>query len=219
MTVKEDIEQQTHSNANALQFMPVLNVEHGTHKLPYDIGKCSVDSDLGLLAVETDKRISCIDMKSKKIIFDHKCPSISGENYSYQMYSHSWIVFNGKKYLSCQTEMGIIKFFKFRKDNNSFVEAKGLGISLDWYPGVNHIYCCEFDKTFENIIMVIDGKKLEKRAVKSNKVLVSIKLEEKIGVPDGKALSLSNDGNWCVIGGGHRKSYFYLIEIDKKVQH
>eukprot|EP01084_Bolivina_argentea_P077443 140467_1 len=32
-------------------------------------------------------------------------------------------------------------------------------------------------------------------------------------------MSLSNDGKWCVIGGGAGKSYFYLVEIDKKVQH
>merc|ERR1712172_260205 len=100
---------------------------------------------------------------------------------------------------------------------NSFVEEKQLTIVL----GENDaITCCEFDQTFENVIIVKNGNVLEKRKVKKgNDVLVSINLEAEISATNLKVLSVSNDGKWCVVGGGKYVSYFYLIEIDKKIQH
>ena len=34
-----------------------------------------------------------------------------------------------------------------------------------------------------------------------------------------KLLSLSDDGTVCAVGGGDRKSYFYVIDLESKAQH
>eukprot|EP01084_Bolivina_argentea_P131294 231769_1 len=51
-----------------LKFEPVLNVKEEVKDNNVDdiVGKCSVDSSLGLLAIESKGKISCIDIKEKK---------------------------------------------------------------------------------------------------------------------------------------------------------
>merc|ERR1712079_78555 len=58
----------------------------------------------------------------------------------------------------------------------------------------------------------------EKRALKNqNEVLISVKLEDEIGLMFNKLFSLSNDGKFCVIGGGDNK-FYYIIALDTKEQ-
>eukprot|EP01084_Bolivina_argentea_P027295 50738_1 len=82
------------------------------------------------------------------------------------------------------------------------------------------LFLCEvislFYWKFENIILVKNKNILEKRAVNNmNEVVVSITLEQQIKPSfDKKILSLSNDGELCVIGGTSK--YFYLIDFTKK---
>eukprot|EP01084_Bolivina_argentea_P318098 551587_1 len=200
-----------------LKFEPVLTVSEqvGDDNIAREVGKCSVDSSLGLLAVESKGKISCIDIEKKKEIFTETRDKTLTDN---EMHSHRWIVIDGQKYFAIQWSQNTIRFFKIKQDDNSFTEAKKLRICLD---EMDTITCCEFDETFENIIIVKNGETLEKRAIKnSDNVLISIKLETKIDSSFGtKILSLSNDGNWCIIGGGYEISYFYLIQIDTKIQY
>ena len=60
---------------------------------------------------------------------------------------------------------------------------------------------------------------MEKRSLLDvGNVAMSIELEENISYSESKLLSLSNDGSFCVIGGGVGKSYFYMLDLEKKTQ-
>eukprot|EP01084_Bolivina_argentea_P082074 148613_1 len=217
MTVSDDDEKQTNAkDVTQLKFEPVLNVKDQVkdNTVHTKVGKCTVDSDLGILAVESYRQISCINIQNKKEIFSQDRGKTNGA----QMFTHSWVVINAEKYLAFQSNKNTIQFFKVKPDDNSFTDAKELTICLDQNDTIS---CLEFDENGENIILVKNKDTLEKRAVKNgNDVLISIQLQQNITPASGTTtLSLSNDGKWCVIGGGANKSYFYLIEIDKKVQH
>eukprot|EP01084_Bolivina_argentea_P092149 165815_1 len=97
MTVtKYDQKQQTNGKEfKDLKFEPVLNVKEEVkdNNVARQVGKCSVDSSLGLLAVESRGKISCIDMKEKKEIFSEKRETSDDETHS-----HSWIVIDDQKY-------------------------------------------------------------------------------------------------------------------------
>eukprot|EP01084_Bolivina_argentea_P131295 231770_1 len=104
-----------------LKFEPVLNVKEEVKDNNVDdiVGKCSVDSSLGLLAIESKGKISCIDIKQKKEIFREKRQTSQCE-----MHSHNWIVIDGQKYFAVQWSKNTIRFFKVKQDDNSFIEEK-----------------------------------------------------------------------------------------------
>eukprot|EP01084_Bolivina_argentea_P092150 165816_1 len=121
MTVtKYDQKQQTNGKEfKDLKFEPVLNVKEEVkyNNVAWEVGKCSVDSSLGLLAIESKGKISCIDIKEKKEIFGKTRQTSNDE-----MHSHSWIVIDGQKYLSVQWSKNTIRFFKVKQDDNSLIE-------------------------------------------------------------------------------------------------
>ena len=51
-----------------------------------------------------------------------------------------------------------------------------------------------------------------------NDVLMSIKLDHFVDEDDSKQLSLSNDGTFCIIGGGS-EPYSFLIDLPDQKQH
>eukprot|EP01084_Bolivina_argentea_P027294 50737_1 len=200
-------------NPADLKFVPVLELDHvdGSASLGSAIGKCSIDTDLNLLAVEAPTQISCIDINSKKMIFTKTRNDLPNATFS-----HNFILKDNTKYMSFQTKDNEVKFFEIKNGNN-FKEAKKFTLSA---KRKDVIYGFEFDKNCENVIVVKNGDTLEKRAVKNiNKVVVSIKLKQSVNASNGtKILSLSNDGALCILGGGYETDYCYLIDIDKKIQ-
>eukprot|EP01084_Bolivina_argentea_P022513 41838_1 len=162
-----------------------------TSKLRGYTGKCSIDQSMGLLAVESRDGIVVIDINRKKMVFSEKVTQ-SGDSDESNLHSHCWMDIDNKKYLSVQTSDNIITFFNINKvtdDEYKCEEDETLRICLGETDTIN---CCEFDETFENIIIVKNCNTLEKRAVKnSNNVSISIELEKEIRTTNLKILSLS----------------------------
>eukprot|EP01084_Bolivina_argentea_P064195 117108_1 len=218
MTVTEEVGNDVGVNSKdvtELKFEPILNVSTIDSKDSFRInGKCSMDKDLGVLAIETSSVIAAIDINRKKEIFRE-----SRSTDQYNLHSHNFVDIDNKKYLSVQTAGNTIKFFHIKQTDNEYKheEDESLRICLNDKDRIN---CCEFDKTFENIFYVKNTRVLEKRVVnKTGKVVFSITLEQEISENNMKMMSLSNKGDWCVIAGGGEKGYFYLIDIENKIQH
>ena len=77
-----------------------------------------------------------------------------------------------------------------------------------------------FDLAFEHIFILKDLKVFEKRNLdEPNKVVMSIELEREVESGWSKQLSLSSDGTYCAIRGGHANPYFYLIDLKSEEQH
>ena len=88
--------------------------------------------------------------------------------------------------------------FRVDAKTKSFVEVESLRLCIDENEEINY---SEFDINFEHIFILKNLDVLEKRSLcTANKVMMNIKLEEKVKDDDSKQLSLSNDGTFCVIG-------------------
>merc|ERR1711879_969335 len=172
--------------------------------------KCSIDCDLRLMGMNGGSAYDpdtffCVDIKTKKIAFKHS---------AYGRYSHHWITINDQKYLSLQTTKTAITYFRV-SDGHQFEEDDTMKIVLGDDDEINY---CEYDQSFEHIYIVRNKCILEKRSVNNlSEVVQSIKLENKIGFSGSKLFALSNDGKYCVIGGGD-KSFFYIISLDSHHQ-
>eukprot|EP01084_Bolivina_argentea_P154442 269219_1 len=111
--------------------------------------------------------------------------------------------------------------FKVLKKNNgsySFQEDEQFGINL---AANDVISFCEFDNNFKNVIMIINGQILEMRAVENiNIVKKRIQLSESVTPFRSrfKQLSLSGNGNSCILAGGHKKGYAHFIDIENNEQ-
>eukprot|EP01084_Bolivina_argentea_P027301 50753_1 len=151
-------------------------------------------------------------MTQRKVIFKQKTDNGWG------VFSHNWFSKNNEKHLAFQTAKNTIKIFEVKQGSKfKFKENKSLRISLQPDNVINFV---EFDKNSDNILMVYDESVLQTRAMNNvNKVLVNIKLDEKCLSANDKQLSLSDDGNMCVIAGGATQSYFYIIDIPNQKQH
>eukprot|EP01084_Bolivina_argentea_P011074 20699_1 len=149
MVVKTQEQNNNSSNKNMkdLTFDPILTVndEIKMSNTSKEMYKCSVDTDLRLLGMETDEWFECMNIDTKEVIFEQKCKLDDKGRHC-----HSWIVINNEKYISLQTDMNIIKMFKVLKKNNmfEFEEDEAYRITYDKMDSINF---CEFDKNFENI--------------------------------------------------------------------
>ena len=196
-----------------LKFEPVLNVNKDV-QLNYNAQgyffKGSIDSDLGLLGVSCGfggVKFVCVDMATKKAIFERKSSGKHG---------HHWISINKQKYLSMQTKCSV-QMFKINEENNVFEEDAALRLSVGDGDRINY---SEFDRYFKNIFILKNYTILESRSISDlNKVNLSINLENQVSSgSSSNVMSLSNDGTYCAIGGGWSKPYFYLIDLQKKEQ-
>ena len=230
MVVKEDhAELQKTTSIKNLQFEPILNVSQDVQfnsELDGALSiKCSVEPTLGLLAMNTaaftatsahsggwcdecEKRFFCIDMATKKVIFDHQI-----ENY----HSHHWVRMNDEQYVSLQTSKNIIEMFQFNSENKQFERDVSKTIRFQENEEVNFY---EFDINFQNMFVVKNKNILEKRSCfEGSAGLLNVELVGDIGESASKMLSVADDGSFCVIGGGAGKSYFYLVDIENAVQY
>eukprot|EP01084_Bolivina_argentea_P104951 187878_1 len=127
-----------------LKFVPILKIGNNkdvvTNDGDVDMQKCSVDTDLNLLAMENDRWFGCLDMDSKKVIFEQKrVLDRKGRH------SHRFLSLNNEKYFAVQTSLNTIKVFKI-KSNNEFEEDEALRISFGDNDIINFV---EFDRYFE----------------------------------------------------------------------
>eukprot|EP01083_Nonionella_stella_P000526 1494_1 len=217
MIVKEEDDNQHKKDMKDLQFTQVLNLARDV-KLSWKgdaFRKCSVNTDLGLLGVESaDKQrwFGVIDMDRKENIFEVQCNLTD----NYGRHSHNWITVQDRKYVTLQTAPNIIKMFEVKR-NKEFEEDKNLRISFGENDKINF---CEFDRYFKNILLVINENMLEVRALDNiKKAKIRIILQQKVAQQSLKQLSLSNDGKWCLIAGGYLKNHFYLINLEKQIQY
>ena len=190
-----------------LQFEPVLNVEKEVDINIKHADKCSIDTDLMWLGIDTSDRFFCVDMVQKKVVLEKKS---KGEH------SHHWLTLNAQKYLALQVSKNQMQMFKVDQETKAFEEDETLKVELgDW----DNINFSEFDRKFEHLFLVKNDSILEKRSLRNvGSVAMSIELEEKIGTSRTKLLALSSDGSFGVVGGGTNRSYFYLLDLEKKTQ-
>jgi len=190
--VVHDDEAEHHEKLKAMKFEQLLNVRDDIGLEDMEFGKCSIDSDLGLLGMHPDpdetEKFSCIDISNKKVVFQHPA---SGR------YTHHWITINDQKHLSLHTTPNTISLFRV-SDDHQFEEDESMKITLGDDDVINFL---EYDQSFEHIFIVKNSSILEKRALNDScTVSMSIELENRIGNSVSKLLTLSNDGKFCVIG-------------------
>ncbi len=90
--------------------------------------------------------------------------------------------------------------FKVSKENNKFQfeENKALEIC---YGKDDVIYFCEFDKSWDNIFIVVNGSTFEERSMKDvHTVKASVTLEQQIKAEAMKQLDLSKITSMSVTG-------------------
>ena len=116
-----------------------------------DFYKCSVDSELGLLGMNCGKvftdswecvKFFCVDMSTKAVVFEEDARGFQ---------THHWVVRNGQKYLSLQTDKNTVKMFKFDGGSKSFEEDGSLLIRLNSGDEIN---ATEFDSNFEHVFIL-----------------------------------------------------------------
>eukprot|EP01084_Bolivina_argentea_P092154 165825_1 len=95
MVTKEAETETKTKDIKDLKFVPVLNFkQHVETNYSGDcFFKCTIDSELDLLALEGKKWFGCVDMKQRKIIFDQNT-TVGGKQ------THCWFRKNKQKYLS-----------------------------------------------------------------------------------------------------------------------
>ena len=206
-------EKETTKDIRDLKFDPILHVKKQVQQWSYNdtaCYKCSVDSELGLLGMncgyEGEETFFCVDMATKTMIWERK---------AHRYHSHHWVISNGQKYLSLQTNKNTIQMLKFVKENKSFDENETLRFCIA--EGHEIVYN-EFDRDFKNIFILKDFETLEKWSVGvENEMSLSITLNQKVSDAPVKQLALSDDGSLCAIGGGDDKSV-HLIVLKSKHQ-
>merc|ERR1712228_1028818 len=195
------------------------------------VHKCSVDPETQLLGVEGLTKFRCIDLKTKTCIFeiDHYAKG--------QHFSHHWIRYQGKKYVTVQTEKNIVKLYEVKK-NKKIVEDKDLQIKSNENEEIKLL---EFDQNFECFVLIIEGKtkltkgdfpkpyhrlqqhKIEdvrKKLLLPENCLMKMELEEMIRLTaKRKQMALSNNAQSVLIAGGDATKHFYWIDLKKKKQH
>merc|ERR1712192_11971 len=110
----------------------------------------------------------------------------------------------------------VIKMFRVNEKDKSFDEDESRRLTL---ASTDEITYCEFDKTFDNIVLLKNKSVVELRSLESLQTASkTLQLQESVGRSSSKLLTLSADGTLCVIGGGADKNYFYLVNIEKETQ-
>ena len=197
------------------------------------IHKCSMDTDYGILGIETRWRDAskgafvCVDIKTKKIIFEQQLDFKD----RYGRYSHHFVLIDGRKYVSFQSGTGGISLFDISFEFHQKLNYGNMSLEQN-----EIIIGSEWDESFEHMIILratYEPKKysemskdvrtrnhyLEKRAVKKmKKAPVKIRLEEDIVVNEYKVLTVSSDGNFAVITGGVMKPFAYFIDLQRRTQ-
>ena len=194
MVVKQEADAKDEAkDIKLLQFEPVLNVRKEV-TLSYtgsSYRKCSVEPELGLLGINCNNLFFCVDMGTKKVLFEEK---------AHGCHSHHWVNYNDQKYISLQTAKNVMKMYRFDETNKSLTEDESLRLQVAENEEINS---SEFDQKFEHIFIVKNLEVIEKRSVgELGKAMLSIKLQEKVGTDTTKLLTLSDDGTFCAIGGG-----------------
>eukprot|EP01084_Bolivina_argentea_P105697 189285_1 len=218
MVVTEYYDEKQEKDIKDLKILPILNVTKDIEKLKYtqqQINKSSVDAETDLLGMEGRKWFGVVDMHSKEVIFEEKCAFEANYPREYGTHCHHWISINNEKYLSVQTDLNVLKRFKIK--NKQFEEDRSGRIILGSKDMINFV---EFDRNFQNILMVVNYNVLQIRSVNNiQKCKVKIKLENEMSRNTMKQMALSNNGEFCVLGGGVKKNYSYLIDLEKHTQY
>ena len=95
-----------------LTFKSILKVDVNT-KLPDSNttrGKCSVDTDLALLGMESTRYFTCMDLATNELVFEQGISAFGAAKHC-----HNWIEVNGEKHVSIQTSPNTIQMFKVVK--------------------------------------------------------------------------------------------------------
>ena len=217
MIVRDETEgAQKAKGVKDLEFEPILSINNVEMNYNSDrVGKCSVDSELGLLGIDGIDWFGCIDMSTKKCIF--QMPRVAPRYDWYGRNSHHWVRVQDQRYISVQTKRNEIQMFKITSESTQFSKDESFHILLPRTDTINYI---EFDHDFANILLMLNETALETRSMNDvSQTLVSFNLEEKINQSSFRNLRLSGDGGWCVVCGGRNKSYFYAIDMVNKAQH
>ena len=216
-----------------LKFEPILNVTQDLRLNAHSFYKCSVDSALGLLGFNCRSSggnyFVCVDMATKNIVYKerafgyhthhwimHKPPKTKAEESTTHTFWDDQPLFpRGLKYLSLQTERTLIKMFLLDEAKRTFREEEAFRIRAD--GSINY---SEFDRNFENILILKNYQVLELRCIDdAETVMMRIELNEKVLDDEAKQLVLSVDGTMCAIGGGEDKPHFYVVDLESKQQH
>jgi len=197
--------------------------------------KSSVDSEFKLLAMECRDWFGVVDMENNTPVLE-----MNREWDTYQ--SHHWITIQEQKYLCLQTKYDTIVMLQVKKQKEKagysawFTAKKEKAKKYEFVQDDNYtitvdgkINFCEFDATFEHILLVIDETELQIRSMQDvTTVSKSVMLEEKIRNSTLRNLRVSADGTLCVLGSGHDtntiksgqdKTYFYVIDIANEKQY
>uniref|UniRef100_A0A7S0TEL7 Uncharacterized protein n=1 Tax=Elphidium margaritaceum TaxID=933848 RepID=A0A7S0TEL7_9EUKA len=190
-----------------LQFDQVLNVGNDVKLDKYHgrlMFKCSVESELGLLGMETKGWFGVVNIPEKKSIFEMDTRTGTSAH------AHHWMTIGKQKYLLVQTEYQKIKMYKV--NGHQFVEDERYQITTK-----GAIDYCAVDRKCANISLVVDHNEFTELELRSfsdvSKVKSSIKLMEKVNANVKANLRLSSDGGFCVLAGGFDKKYFYVVDI------
>merc|ERR1711879_589317 len=90
----DEVDQQ--QELKGMKFEPILNVKDDVKSITApQLYKCSIQSDLGLLAISTGHTFYCVNMADNQVIF--KVASVG-------THSHHWITINDQTYLSLQSK-------------------------------------------------------------------------------------------------------------------
>jgi len=198
-------------------FEPILNLRDDVEfkKKTNKYSSCCAQSELELLCVKPTWRkvVSCIDMVTRKVVFETKSDAAYGEDRRYiNGDTVHWLNINDRHYLSVQSSKNVIKFFSVDPVTKRFTEDQSLRITL---PNTDVLKYAVFDQNAEHVFLLKNDKVFEQHAVSGgNGVVMTLTLNEVIeGDNVCKQIAVSNDGTLCAIAGGEKRPYWYLIDI------
>ena len=98
-----------------LKFEPVLNVKQDLN-IDVALYKCSVDSESGLLGLQCEKKFFCVDMRTKKVVFEQERKGGS--------HTHHWVPKPSLKYLRHSYHVRCRRCISCSQANNSDMKVK-----------------------------------------------------------------------------------------------